>query len=63
MKKLSFFVLFSFLYLSCDQFSVQKTNEQDVLDVNPESIVEYVNLSEIADSIECVKLVPKEGIS
>jgi hypothetical protein len=46
---------------SCVNRTTNRENSIEVINVNPHEAKEYVNLSELADSIVCIKLQPAPG--
>jgi len=55
------FILLSILLLySCVQKTVQD-NTVEVIHLNPHEAAEYMNLSEIADSVHCIRLQTDSG--
>jgi hypothetical protein len=45
----------------CGERTAGKDNFGEVIRINPHEAKEYVNLSEIADSIKCIRLQPADG--
>jgi hypothetical protein len=59
--KIYFIAIFMIAVYGCGERTGNKGNMGKVIHVNPYDAEEYVNLSEIADSIICIKLQPNPG--
>jgi hypothetical protein len=59
--KICFTVIFMIAIYACREKNANKDDIGEVFHVNPHEAKEYVNLSEIADSIICIKLQPAPG--
>jgi hypothetical protein len=56
--KIWFIVIFIIAVCGCGERASNRDNIGEVIRINPHEVKEYVNLSEIADSIICIKLQP-----
>jgi hypothetical protein len=54
--KICFTIIIMIVFGGCEERTTHKDNAIDVISINPHEAEEYVNLSEIADSIICIKL-------
>jgi hypothetical protein len=58
MKLRNYFAIILMAVCGCGERTAVKENLGEVIRINPHDAKEYVNLSEIADSIVCIKLQP-----
>jgi hypothetical protein len=56
--KIGVTIIFMVVICGCGERTANKDNIGEVIHINPHEAKEYVNLSEIADSIICIKLQP-----
>lgn len=56
--KLYFTILIMITFWSCGERTTHDDSDIEVIRINPHEAEEYVNLSELADSIICIKLQP-----
>jgi hypothetical protein len=60
--KIGFTIIITMIVFGgCGERTTHKDNAIDVISINPHEAREYVNLSEIADSIICIRLQPIPG--
>jgi hypothetical protein len=59
--KIGVIIIFIITICSCGEKTAKKDGMGEVIRINPYDATEYVNLSEIADSIICIKLQPAPG--
>jgi hypothetical protein len=59
--KIYFAIIIMIVFWSCGNRTTNKETSIEVINVNPHEVKEYVNLSEFADSIICIKLQPTPG--
>jgi hypothetical protein len=59
-KKVLIFIIMIILFLGCEK-KANLNNSSVVINVNPHTSEEYINLSEIVDSVKCIKLELNPG--
>jgi len=60
-KKTCILVLLLFFFCGCHEKRAVRDGSMEVININPYEAADYINLSEIADSVICIKLQPDSG--